>query len=355
MQVPRFLNPPNSFHAELKRRVQEYFDQNQVSSTGNWKLYSKAIFLVVAFIAVYVNLVYFTPESTWACVGLCTALGFLTSGIGFNVMHDGGHGSFSKSKWLNNVAAASADLLGASSYMWNIKHNVAHHTFTNIDGIDDDIKAQPLLRMCSTQQYYKIHRMQHIYCIPLYGTLYFFWVFLLDYVKYFKNKVGEMPIPKMKFKDELQFWGSKVFFMTVFVALPILSLGFKTAAIGFLIYAFVTGVVLSVVFQLAHTVEHTDFPLVEGPNIENEWAIHQLETTANFATKNRVISWFVGGLNFQIEHHLFPKISHVHYPAISQIIKQACSEHQVKYVEYPYMITALGSHLRFLRDLGKAA
>jgi len=140
------------------------------------------------------------------------------------------------------------------------------------------------------------------------------------------------------------------------IALPIWLVGFLPWLVGFLIIAMSAGFILSIVFQLAHTVEHTAFPTpsADANRIENEWAIHQIETTANFATKNKLISWLVGGLNFQIEHHLFPKVSHIHYPAISKIIKQACAEYGIRYIEFRRMRHANVSHAVHLKRMGRA-
>ena len=271
-------------------------------------------------------------------------------------MHDGGHGSFSKSKSLNKIAAISVNFLGASSIMWNMKHNIIHHTYTNIDGIDDDIEAKPYLRMCATQKRYWMHRFQHYYVWFLYTLLHLIWVFLTDYQKYFKRRIGTVPIKKLSVKEHFGFWGAKVGYMIVFMLLPIFMVGFVKWLVGFLIASMVTGFIISVVFQLAHAVEHTQFPLpvADTNKIENEWAIHQVETTANFATKNKLISWLVGGLNFQIEHHLFPKVSHIHYPAISKIIKQTCIDFGIHYIEYPKMRHAIASHASYLRRMGRA-
>ena len=240
--------------------------------------------------------------------------------------------------------------------MWNNKHNIVHHTYTNIDGIDDDIEIKPLLRMCPTQKKYMIHRFQHIYVWFLYTLLLIIWVFGTDYTKYFRRKVGSVPIKKFSSFDHFAFWTAKVFYYTFMIALPIYILGFLPWLVGFLVMAMFAGLVLSVVFQLAHTIEETAFPVptVATNDIENEWAIHQIETTANFATKNKLISWLVGGLNFQIEHHLFPKISHVHYPEISKIIKKTCEEFNVKYIEHRKMRHALVSHATYLRRMGRA-
>lgn len=354
MTIPKFSSVPHSFHTELKKRISDYFKEVGKSTTGNYSLFIKAITLVVAFLFVYVHLVFFTPPVVWAILE-CLALGFLTAAIGFNVMHDGAHGSFSRYQWINELAALSVNFLGANNFMWKTKHNVIHHAYTNIDGVDDDIDAKPFLRLCETQKHYKVHKYQHLYFWAAYSLLYLWWVFVADYQKYFLRRVGNMPLKKMQLSDHISFWVFKVVHLILFVAIPIYTVGFTPWLVGFLIYGLFAGFVLSIVFQLAHTVEHTHFPQpAEGTGrMEDEWAIHQLKTTANFATNNKLISWLVGGLNFQVEHHLFPKISHIHYPAISKIIKRACQEYGVTYIEYPKMRLAVASHVAFLRQMGR--
>lgn len=302
----------------------------------------------------YVHLVFFTP-ATWLAILDCIVLGGLTASIGFNIMHDGAHGSFSKYKWMNKIAGASLNFLGANIFMWNSKHNVIHHAYTNIDGIDDDIDARPFLRMCKSQKQYKIHRYQHIYFGLTYSLLYLYWIFFTDYEKYFTRKVGNMPLPPMKLMDHVSFWGFKLIHAVIFIAVPIYMVGFIPWLIGFAVYGMFAGLVLAMVFQMAHTVEGTHFPLPDKTTnkLEDEWALHQLKTTANFATGNKLISWLVGGLNFQVEHHLFPKISHIHYPAINKIIKQTCAEYGFPYLEYPRLRLAVASHIAHLRELGR--
>lgn len=203
----------------------------------------------------------------------------------------------------------------------------------------------------------KVHSLQHYYVWILYAQLYLFWIFFSDYKKYFTGKIGDIPLKKMAWHDHVIFWKSKLLNLTIYGVLPIIFAGFVPWLIGFITVTWIAGLVLSIVFQLAHTVEHTHFPVPndESGKMDDEWAIHQLKTTANFATRSKVISWLVGGLNFQIEHHLFPKISHVHYPAISRIVKKACSEYGVDYYEYPKMTQAVSSHLNYLRKLGQAS
>lgn len=353
MLTPKFAHVKQSFHVELKKRINDYFATTGKSTTGGFRLFSKALFLILALAYTYIQIVFFTP-GVLVSVLLCVVMGLLVASIGFNVMHDGGHGSFSRSTAVNKVAAVTAEILGASHFMWNMKHNVIHHAFTNIDGIDDDIDAKPFLRMTSTQKYYKMHRFQHWYFVLLYAIFHLYWVLFSDYKKYFSGKIGDMPIKKMKTADHITFWGFKLVHYALFFIIPIIVLGFTKWIIGFSIVSTVTGFTLSIVFQLAHTVEHTEFPVpAEDGRLQDEWAVHQLKTTANFATRNKLISWYVGGLNFQVEHHLFPKISHIHYPAINKIVKQACEEFNVVYVEYPKMYHAVASHVSFLKQMGR--
>ena len=355
MATPKFSTVSQSFHSELKKRINNYFKETGKSFTGNEKLYAKAIILFSAFVLLYIHLVFFTPAVFWA-IAECVLLGFVVAAIGFNIMHDGAHGSFSDNKQLNNVAALSLNLLGGSHFMWNVKHNVIHHAYTNIDGVDDDIDIKPWMRMSTTQPKFAMHRYQHIYFWFLYAMLYIIWIFFLDYQKYFTRRIGSMPLKKMDTSDHLVFWGFKLMHLFLFVGLPIYMLGFTPWLIGFSVFAVVAGLVISIVFQLAHTVEHTHFPMPDEHTgkIDDEWAIHQLKTTANFAPHSKWISWFVGGLNFQIEHHLFPKISHVHYPEIRRIIKDTCSEFGVPYIEYQKMRYAVSSHVAFLKQMGRA-
>ena len=350
----KFASPEESFHVVLKKRINEYFETTGKSASGNAHLYTKAVILLLSFSFLYVHLVFFTPPVIWAVLE-SILLGIAVAGIGFNIMHDGAHGSFSKYPWLNQAAAFTLNVLGGSSFMWNVKHNVIHHAYTNIDGMDDDIDIQPWLRMSSNQPKLAMHRYQHIYFWFLYSLLYILWVFVLDFQKYFRRRIGAMPLKKMSASDHIVFWSFKLLFIFLFVLIPIYTVGVISWLVGFLVFTLVAGFVLSIVFQLAHTVEHTHFPMPDEHTgrIEDEWAIHQLKTTANFAPRNKFISWLVGGLNFQIEHHLFPKISHVHYSRIRKIIKQACAEYGIPYIEYPRMTHALASHVSFLKQMGK--
>jgi len=354
MTLPKFA-PSRSFHAELKRRTAQYFQTEGKSQTGNASLLGKAALLLASLVALYVHLVFFTPALGWA-LAECVAAGVVLALVGFNVMHDGAHGSFSRYGWLNKVAAFTLNVLGGSSYMWDAKHNTVHHMYTNIDGVDDDLDIRPWMRLTPDQPRHRAHRFQHLYFGFFYSLLYISWIFFTDYQKYFYRRIGSVALRPMSTNDHLIFWGFKILNLGLYVALPIYRVGFGGWLAGFLVASAVAGFTLSIVFQLAHTVEQTAFPVPHETThkMEDEWAIHQLRTTANFATNNRVISWLVGGLNFQVEHHLFPKISHVHYPGLSKVIKQTCQDFDVPYQEYPQMWRAVVSHVAFLRQMGRA-
>ncbi|HSK12327.1 MAG TPA: fatty acid desaturase, partial [Phnomibacter sp.] len=273
--VPKFPAVRPSFHTVLKERVSAYFDQKGINPTGGWRIFSKAILLCTALVVLYVHLVFFTPIWYFALLE-CVLLGLVISFIGFNVMHDGAHGSFSRYPLVNKLAAFSLNLLGGSSFMWNMKHNVIHHAFTNVHDVDDDLNAGLLLRLSEHQKRYKLHSFQHYYFWVLYAQLYIFWIFYSDYQKYFTGKIGGIPLKKMKLKDHIIFWKSKIVFLLIYVVLPIIFTGWLSWFIGFIAVTWVAGVVLSIVFQLAHTVEHTHFPLPDDVTgkMGDEWAIH---------------------------------------------------------------------------------
>lgn len=354
--LPKFPVTKDSLHAELRKNVQEYFTSKNIPSHGNWSLYSKAIVLLIAFVGLYLHLL-LGSAPWWLALIECAVLGLVVAMIGFNIMHDGNHGSFCGSAWWNKMASYSGSVMGASQFMWNMKHNIIHHSFTNVDGVDDDIEAGSMLRLAPTQEFKRIHKYQHLYFVLLYMQMYVFWVFYSDYQKYFSQKIGDIPLKKMSRSLHIRFWLVKIFHALLFIVLPVWLLGWQAWLIGFLVMSFVGGFFLSIVFQLAHTVEDASFPMPmpDSNKLENEFAIHQLATTANFATNNKMWTWALGGLNFQVEHHLFPKIAHIHYPAISKIVKETCEQHQIPYIEYKSMGAAIKAHVTFLKRMGKQA
>ncbi len=358
MSKIKFNNSEPAFFNDLKKRVDNYFNENKLKIFGNFNLYSKTIILLTALVAGYIWMVFFTPESTLLSVFICIIMGVNVAAIGFNVMHDGAHGSYSSKKWVNTYMGYSLNILGGNVYIWSQKHNINHHSYTNVEGMDDDIDIKPYIRVHPDQEKKWYHKFQHYYGLFLYGTTYIFWVFFNDFNKYFSGKIADhTKMRKMDTPEHLNFWISKVLYVGLFIVLPIFFVGFLPTVAGYLILASTAGIVIAIVFQLAHIVEDAHFIVPEGSDtkIQTEWAKHQINTTVNFATSSKSMSWLLGGLNFQVEHHLFPKISHVHYPAINKIVKQTCEEYGINYREFPTVYSAIKSHLSHLKQVGQAA
>lgn len=348
-----FNNGDRVFFNYINEKVEQYFRQEKITKTGDARLYIKTIVLLVTTVAIYCSLLLLGANLLYGLL-IYGILGLMQSTIGFNIMHDANHGSFSRRKWVNTTLGLSSNAMGVCSRLWKLKHNVIHHTYTNIHGMDHDIEKSPFLRLCPTQVHKKHHRYQHIYCVLLYGFSSLFMI-ITDFIKYFSRKILSTSIGRMSGADHFIFWFSKLLYIVLFLLIPCKIIGFLPAITGFLVMHFVLGVILAVVFQLAHVVELTHFAELQMQTlkIEEEWACHQIRTTADFATSNKIISWLTGGLNFQVEHHLFPRISHVHYPAIHQLIKDACSRFSIEFNCYPTMIEAVSSHFRYMKRLGR--
>lgn len=351
-----FDNRNNQFFQSLKTTVDEYFEINGIKKTGDLRLYIKTITLISAAIIMYSSLIFLKLNALPALL-VCVLLGFTFASIGFSVMHDANHGSYSTKLWLNDLIGLSANALGASAYFWKQKHNIIHHTYTNVDGIDDDIAKSPIIRQCETQKWIPAHKVQHLYLVPVYALSSIFWIFFMDFTKYFTRRIYTTEAWKLTLKNHIIFWTTKASYLTFYIIIPILVWGFGPWLLGFFVLHASMGLTLSLVFQLAHVVENTEFESIaldETKHLETAWAEHQLKTSSNFAMENPIISWFVGGLNFQIEHHLFPKVSHVHYPAISKILMEKCKEFNLPYNKYDTMTEALFSHFRVMKMLGQS-
>ncbi len=344
-----------TFYNRLREEIENYFASNNISKFGNAALYWKSIILLSAWAAGYVWLVFFTPV-WYIALPVCALYGINLAFIGFNIMHDGCHGSYSANPRLNYIMGMSMNLLGSNAFIWKTKHNTVHHTYTNIDGVDDDIMKVPLFRWCESQPKKPLHKFQHIYGFLLYAVSTLFWVFVTDFNKYFKKSVGPVPLPNISTQEHVIFWLTKVYYIGFYMVLPIMFVGFSNWLIGYLVVNALFGLTMSLVFQLAHVVENTHFYDANNPNVEatiqEEWAVQQMKTTSNFATNSKFWAWCLGGLNFQVEHHLFARVSHVHYPALNKILVRVSKEMNVTYNDYPTFRSALMSHLRLVKKLG---
>jgi linoleoyl-CoA desaturase len=343
----------NAFQVEVRRRVDEYFRVTGRRPRDCWPMYLKTAVLLGSFGVSY-GLLVFVAQNWWQGVPLSILLGLSAAGIGFNVQHDGGHQAYSSSPWINTLMAMTLELIGGSSYLWRWKHGVLHHTYANITGHDTDIDLGLLGRFTPHQPRRAYHRWQHVYLWPLYGWLVIKWQLVDDFRKLITGRISNQRFPRPRGWNLVIFGAGKALFLTVAFVIPLRSHSVGAALICYVVAGLVAGMVLSVVFQVAHCVEEAEFPLPRGntERIEHAWAVHQVETTVDFARRSRAAAWLLGGLNFQIEHHLFPRISHVNYPALSRLVEATCRDFGITYAEHPSFRAALASHFRWLRRMG---
>jgi linoleoyl-CoA desaturase len=345
----------NTFHAVVRRRVEAHLREIGRRERDCPEMYAKTAIIFTSFAVSYALLV-FAATVWWQAVPLAILLALSVVAIGFNVMHDASHGAYSDSPFLNRLMSMSLDLVGGSSHFWHWKHVVFHHTFVNIVGYDTDINLAGLGRLTPHHRYAWFHRWQHWYVWLLYGAMVLKWHFYDDFRLAFDGRMGEHVAPGLRGRQLAVFIVGKVVFFSLAFGLPLLFHPLWVVAAVYVLAASVVGLVLGAVFQLAHCVELADFPLERSPGqIENAWAIHQVETTVDFARGNAAVSWLLGGLNFQIEHHLLARICHVNYPAVAAVVEQTCAEFGVRYKQNTTVIAAVRSHYRWLRRLGAGA
>lgn len=354
--APTFAKQDNlKFFRTLNSRVNNYFKENNIQKTGNWKLHLKAIILFAIFLTPYF-LILTLDMPFWAQLLLNILMGVGMAGIGMNVMHDGNHGSYSSKSWINKIMGGSIYILAGNVHNWQVQHNVLHHTYTNIHGHDEDLDAGRIIRFTQNAEWHRFHKFQHYYSFFLYGLLTFNWALTTDFKQmknYLRRKLS-YGTPQSPAKLWTVLVITKVIYVLIWMALPmLLGVTWWKVVIGFFVMHYTAGLILSIVFQLAHVVEETSNPIPnEEGEMENTWAIHQLYTTANFAPKNRIVNWFTGGLNHQIEHHIFPNISHIHYSKIAEIVKETAKECNLPYYEFRTMRGAVLAHYKHLKDLG---
>ena len=360
MSAPvKFKDPSRSqYFATVRKRVDAYFQERAMSPHANAAMWAKASFFLIGYTLLY-GLILSNQFGLWEMLGLAILLGMFAAFIGFNVSHDALHGAFSSHAWVNRLLGSSFYLLGANPYVWKVTHNIVHHTYTNIPGHDEDIELAPgLVRLDAQEKHSPWHRYQHWYTIPLYSLASLSWVFRKDYVKFFKTKIGHHDNSSHPRREYIKLFASKGLYYIFFLIVPyfVLDLAWWQLAIGFILMHIAEGLVLGLVFQLAHAVEGTTFPLPnEQGDIEAAWAVHQMHTTANFAPNSAMAAFLCGGLNRQIEHHLFPKVCHIHYPAITDIVKNTAHEFGLPYIENHSFGSALYSHYHLLKKLGRPA
>lgn len=359
MKRIKFINHDplqKQFGNTVRRNVNNYFLEKEISTKGNATMFIKAIVMLSIYITPFVLLLTISMNSLTALL-LVVLMGIGEAGIGMSVMHDAAHGAFSKKEWINNLVASTMYLLGSNTFNWKIQHNVLHHTFTNIYGFDQDIETKAVIRLSPHAPLKKFHRFQHIYAFFFYGlmTLSKLVTDFGQLMEYNRTGITEEQHHDPK-TEVIKVVFTKLLYLAVIIGLPILFSDFSwwQVLLGFAFLHIVAGIIMSTVFQMAHVVEGTEQPLPNADGIiANEWAVHELRATSDFARKSHFLNWYVGGLNFQIEHHLFPNVCHVHYQKIAPIVEQTAREFGFTYNLKPSFASALASHVQRLKVLGR--
>jgi linoleoyl-CoA desaturase len=344
------------FASTLRKNVNDYFKDKGISTKGNTRMHIKAVVMLSMYIAPFV-LMLCLPLGGWIVFPLSFIMGIGMAGIGMSVMHDAAHGSFSKWNWLNRLLSSTIYSIGGNIFNWKVQHNILHHTFTNVDGFDEDIEPKGSLRLSKQTPLKKHHRFQYIYAFFLYCLMSLARTVTEFRQLYKYNKAGITKQQGSSPAREMTILAlTKAVYLVVILGVPLLfsAHSWWLILLGFLVMHFVAGMIMSVVFQMAHVVEEAEQPVPDSEGvIHNEWMIHELETTANFARKSRLFAWLIGGLNYQVEHHLFPNICHVHYQHIAPIVERTAKEFGLRYNENRTFFGAVGSHIRMLKALGR--
>jgi linoleoyl-CoA desaturase len=351
---PKFPKDQAGFMSELRRRTDDYFATTGKSDRDCWRMYLKTA-VILAWLATSYALLVFAAPTLWLAAPLSISLALAISAVGFSVQHDGGHHAYSRYEWVNRLAALSLDLIGASSYLWRWKHVVMHHTYPNVAGQDTDIDIGALARLAPGQRGRWFHRWQHAYLWFLYSLTASVWHLYGDFKEVITGRIGGHKIPRPTGWELVTFITGKVVSISLLLGIPMFVHSWWVVLIFYLVVTAVLGIVLTVVFQLAHCVGEADFPLPDDSTLRmpDAWAAHQVRTTVDFARDSRVLCWLLGGLNFQVVHHLFPRICHIHYPALSRIIETTCAEFGVRYSAHRSFLAGVVSHFRWLRRLGR--
>ena len=355
---PSFSENLNSdFSRTLRRRVSSYFKTNNLSKHANMSMVVKTILMLTIFFVPLILINTGIITSALLLYSLYISSGIGMAGIGMGIMHDAIHGSYSKNKKVNTYLGYTMNLIGGNAAIWKIQHNVLHHTYTNIEGADDDINTPFLLRFSPHTKKIGLHKFQYLYVWFFYGLSTISWITTKDFIRLDRyRKMGFFSKSNSYKNALLKIIGWKLIYYSyaLFIPLIVVPLSPWILVLAFLSMHFVTGLLISMVFQVAHIMPRVEFPLPnENGKILSDWACHQLATTTNFSPKSRVFSWLIGGLNYQIEHHLLPNICHIHYRKISGIVECTAKEYGIPYNTKKTFYSALVDHMGLLHELGK--
>ncbi len=315
---------------------------------GDPRLQRKAALIIGWFVLSYCALLAAPTLLLALLASLSVALA--ASAIGFGVFHDANHGTLFQRAAGNLWAARLCSvLLGASRHFWVHKHQTLHHRQPNVAGWDDDLETRGHLRLSPASPWQARHRRQEVKALFYYGLNSLEWVFLKDFHCLAHGRMNEFQEIRLDREARTELLVSKALHLLVFILPMFLVLPLLWAAAAFILFHLVFSWVLAAVFQAAHLTPEMEFG---GVRAQDDWATHQLRTTADFATGSRFATWFTGGLNHQIEHHLFPNVAHTHYAALRPIVRTVAERHGLRCHDLGNMSSAIRQHFVLLKALG---
>lgn len=338
---------------ELKKRVDRYFIENNIKKTGNASLYFKTGLMLFLFFSAY-TLPYLLSLNIWGILFAASLAVFSGLGLGMSVMHDANHGVFSENEKVNKVFGAVLYLLGGNVFNWKKQHNDDHHMGTNINGEDPDMESQGYLRLSLEQPWKPIHQFQAYYAVAVYACVSLYRFFAKDFIQMNEYMKKSSLSSGEKKKEQMILYSTKILYSFFWLALPLV---YWKGPWWYVLVFFITmhalsSVVMTIVFAVAHLVPKAE-TLVSEELQKDPWVVHQLKTSCNFGTKNRFLRWYMGGLTHQKEHHVFPRISHIHYKDIEIYFRAICRKISIPYIEYSGFWKAVAAHFSLLHSLGR--
>lgn len=353
----RFKSTPkkSEFIKVLRQRVDAYFEDNNISPHANGEMIFKTIFAIVAWIGTYILLMS-VPLNTFGVFMVFLLLGFVNIFIAFNIMHDATHDAYSSKQWVNDMLGYSMNFIGGNQYLFRRMHG-AHHGYVNIHGIDVTLETHGLFRFTPDEPYLPHHKWQHFYTPILYSLAMLQWVTAKDFKWFFvEANIGNLKKISHPFREYVILFISKTVYYGLTLVLPMIFLPFAwwVVLLAWINMHILPGLTFALIFQVTHIYEGTHFPHPDKDgNIDNNYALHVLETTADFSRKKPLGTWLMGGINIHVIHHIFPKVCHVHYPQLTQILKETADDFGIDYYENPNFWVALKKHMWMLKHLSK--
>ena len=353
---------PGTSHVALGRqladRVGAVLAAPGVLADAHRRLQRKAVAVASWYLGSYLA-VLAAPAPGWGALA-CVSLGLSMAAVGFNIQHDANHnalfatGGVRRLTSANRLAGHAINAIGGDADRWIGGHVRRHHSAPNVVGRDDDIDLAPFGRLAPSQTWRPWHRYQHLYLWPLYSVTAVA-ILVGDVTATLgESRTGDRHQRRPTVGAYVALLGSKAAFLAVLVGGPLLVHTGWSVLLGAVAVTAVAGVLLGVVFQLAHAVEEADFRQADAP-AAGGWHAWQIQATVDFCHGRgptaRAVTWFLGGLNYQIEHHLFPSVPHTAYPVMAPVVAEVCAANGLRHRVQPTLRGAIRSHHRHLRAL----